>query len=107
MKVILATLTFFLILAALHSEANEEPVNKLTIIKCCFTYVSRKIPLQFVESYNRTSNQCSTPGVIFLTRKGRQVCADPNVAWVQEHMKHLDHKSQRSESRGPHVAEEA
>ncbi|XP_022365591.1 regakine-1-like [Enhydra lutris kenyoni] len=107
MKVILATLAFFLILAALHSEANEEPVNKLTFIKCCFTYVSRKVPFRLVESYNRTSDQCSTPGVIFLTRKGRQVCAYPNVAWVQKLIRYLDHKSQRSESRGAHVAEEA
>ncbi|XP_045841664.1 regakine-1-like [Meles meles] len=107
MKVILATLAAFLILAALHSEANEEPVNKLTFIKCCFAYVSRKVPLRFVKSYNRTSHQCSTPGVIFLTRKGRQICADPNVAWVQEYIRQLDHMSQKSESAGAHVAEEA
>ena len=26
----------------------------------------------------------------FLTHKGRQICANPNVAWVQEYIRHLD-----------------
>ncbi|XP_045745322.1 regakine-1-like [Mirounga angustirostris] len=93
MKVILATLAFLLILAVLYTEANEEPVNKLTPGPCCFAYISRRVPLRFVEGYDRTSDQCPTPGVIFLTRQGRQICANPSVAWVQEYIRHLDHVS--------------
>ncbi|XP_027965155.1 regakine-1-like [Eumetopias jubatus] len=104
MKVILATLVFLLILAVLHSEANEEPVNKLTSHLCCFTYISRKVPLRIVKGYDRTSDQCPTPGVIFLIQQGRQICANPNVAWVQEYIRHLDHASKLSGSTGARMA---
>ncbi|XP_008693644.1 regakine-1-like [Ursus americanus] len=92
MKVILALLVFLLILVALHSEANEESV-KLNPVVCCFAYTTRKVPLRFVKGYDRTSDQCSTPGVIFLTRHNRQICANPDVPWVQEYIRHLDNMS--------------
>ncbi|XP_077708369.1 regakine-1-like [Canis aureus] len=90
MKVSLIALIFLLILAALHSEANEELVNELTISPCCLTFISRRVSLRFVKGYQRTGDHCLTPGIIFLTHKGRQICANPNVAWVQEYIRHLD-----------------
>ncbi|KAF5916062.1 regakine-1-like [Diceros bicornis minor] len=90
MKGSLATLAFLLI-AALHSEANEEPANDQT--PCCFSYISRKISLRFVKDYYRTSDLCPMPAVVFLTGKGRQVCVNPGVAWVQEYITYLDSQS--------------
>ncbi|EFB23509.1 hypothetical protein PANDA_021909, partial [Ailuropoda melanoleuca] len=57
---------------------------------CCFSYVSKPIPRKFIVDYFDTSSQCSKPGVIFQTRKGRQACADPSDAWVQEYVTDLE-----------------
>uniref|UniRef100_A0A8C5ZZF4 C-C motif chemokine n=1 Tax=Marmota marmota marmota TaxID=9994 RepID=A0A8C5ZZF4_MARMA len=57
---------------------------------CCFSYVARQIQRKFIEDYFETSSQCSQPGVIFLTKRGRQVCADPNENWVQEYVTDLE-----------------
>ncbi|XP_055251740.1 regakine-1 [Moschus berezovskii] len=91
MRVSLATLAFLLTLALLHSEANEEPADNLHA--CCFTLVTRRIPLSLVKNYQRTSDKCPQPGVIFQTRSGRSICADPGQAWVQKHIEYLDQMS--------------
>nr|XP_014717732.1 regakine-1-like [Equus asinus] len=87
----LVTLAFLLTLAALHSEASEEPANNQA--SCCFSFISRKIPLRFVRDYDRTSELCLMPGVIFHTKTGRQICTNPSDAWVQQYIRYLDGKS--------------
>uniref|UniRef100_K9IGE4 C-C motif chemokine n=1 Tax=Desmodus rotundus TaxID=9430 RepID=K9IGE4_DESRO len=88
MKASLALLTFLLAAAALHSEANEGPDdNGLT--QCCFSFISRRIPLDFVAGYYLTGSQCPTPGVVFLTKRGRHICANHSDAWVQKYVKQL------------------
>ncbi|XP_063454681.1 C-C motif chemokine 3-like [Pan paniscus] len=57
---------------------------------CCFSYISRQIPQNFIADYFETSSQCSKPSVIFLTKRGRQVCADPSEEWVQKYVSDLE-----------------
>ncbi|XP_060058464.1 regakine-1-like [Erinaceus europaeus] len=95
MKVSLVALAFLLAIATLHSEAQELPKKQ---VSCCLAFISRKIQLRHLRSYEWTSDQCSMPGVIFLTKKGRQICADPRDAWVKETIRNLDSKSQLSGS---------
>ncbi|XP_030778407.1 C-C motif chemokine 3 [Rhinopithecus roxellana] len=61
-----------------------------TPTSCCFSYISRQIPQNFIADYFETSSQCSKPGVIFLTKRGRQVCADPSEEWVQKYVSDLE-----------------
>nr|XP_011717083.1 C-C motif chemokine 3-like [Macaca nemestrina] len=61
-----------------------------TPTSCCFSYISRQIPQNFIADYFETSSQCSKPGVIFLTKRGRQVCADPSKDWVQKYVSDLE-----------------
>ncbi|XP_028377765.1 C-C motif chemokine 3-like [Phyllostomus discolor] len=89
MKASLALLTFLLAVAALHSEANEGPTQD-QVIRCCFSFISRRIPLRFVKHYYLTTSQCSVPGVVFLTKRGRQICANPSDAWVQKYIEQLE-----------------
>ncbi|XP_045692058.1 regakine-1-like [Phyllostomus hastatus] len=89
MKASLALLTFLLAVATLHSEANEGPTQD-QVTRCCFSFTSRRIPLRFVKDYYLTTTQCLTPGVIFLTRRGRHICANPSDAWVQQYIEHLE-----------------
>ncbi|KAL4623490.1 C-C motif chemokine 5-like [Arapaima gigas] len=58
--------------------------------KCCFSFVKKSLSKSQVVSYKQTSQQCSKQGVIFLTRRGFQVCADPAAAWVKTNIEFLD-----------------
>lgn len=49
---------------------------------CCVSYASQ-IPCSRFISYFSTSGGCSMPGIIFITKKGRQVCANPSDLRVQ------------------------
>lgn len=51
---------------------------------CCMSYTPRNIRCVFMENYIETSSACSRPAVIFMTKKGQRVCADPNNEGVQK-----------------------
>lgn len=57
---------------------------------CCFAYISRPLPRAHLQEYFYTSSKCSVPAVVFVTRKKRQVCADPQKKWVQEYINILE-----------------
>ncbi|KAI5222745.1 C-C Motif Chemokine 3-Like 1 [Manis pentadactyla] len=77
MEVPVAALAVLLLTAAFCSQTCPALFGANTPTACCFFYVSRKIPRKFVDNYYETSSQCSKPGVIFQTKRGRQICADP------------------------------
>ncbi|XP_063002486.1 C-C motif chemokine 4-like [Elgaria multicarinata webbii] len=79
-----------LLLLLLALCASSAPVGSDPPTSCCFTYTLRKLPRNFVTSYYQTSSRCSKPGVVFITRKGRQVCANPTDRWVQEYVNQLE-----------------
>ncbi|NWZ92146.1 CCL3 protein, partial [Nesospiza acunhae] len=56
---------------------------------CCFSYQRQPIPRRRVSSVFNTSSSCSQPGVIVVTLKKKQLCADPREKWVQELLKHF------------------
>ncbi|XP_004449499.1 C-C motif chemokine 3-like [Dasypus novemcinctus] len=85
-----AMLAALLCTAALCSPVFSAPYGADTPTACCFSYISRQIQRKFVDDYFETSSQCSKPGVIFQTKRGRQVCAHPSEAWVQEYMTDLE-----------------
>nr|7JH1_A Chain A, XCL1 ancestor [unidentified] len=60
---------------------------------CCLKYTKRPLPLKRIKSYTIQSNEaCNIKAIIFTTKKGRKICANPNEKWVQKAMKHLDKK---------------
>ncbi|KAL4835322.1 hypothetical protein H8958_019241 [Nasalis larvatus] len=107
MKVSVAVLSCLMLVAALGSQAQvtndaeTEFMSKLPLkdpvvlssfhlaTDCCISYISQSIPCSLMKSYFETSSECSKPGVIFLTKKGRQVCAKPSGPGVQNCMKKL------------------
>ncbi|XP_074119622.1 C-C motif chemokine 4-like [Sminthopsis crassicaudata] len=56
---------------------------------CCFSYTSQKIPRAVVVDHFETSSLCSRPAIIFFTRKGNKICANPREPWVQKYVKDL------------------
>ncbi|NXS20662.1 CL3L1 protein, partial [Mystacornis crossleyi] len=99
MRVLAATLAV-LLLVAICSLAEADlrtsrsaalyPIKETNPITCCFRYFSRPIPRSMISSAYRTSNSCSEPAVVLVTKKGMQVCADPEAGWVQKYLKHLE-----------------
>ncbi|NWZ08197.1 CCL5 protein, partial [Agelaius phoeniceus] len=57
---------------------------------CCFSYISRKLPQSHVQEYFYTSSKCSQPAVVFVTRKKREICANPDSRWVKEYVNSLE-----------------
>ncbi|DAA15186.1 C-C motif chemokine 26 [Bos indicus] len=56
---------------------------------CCFQYSQKTLPWKQVHSYEFTRNICSLKAVIFTTKRGRKVCAQPKEEWVQRHISKL------------------
>ncbi|XP_026702890.1 C-C motif chemokine 3-like isoform X1 [Athene cunicularia] len=96
MKVPAATLAILLVMAicsSAHNPLGESSTavssKKPVATSCCVKYVSRSIPRANISSAYMTSNTCSLPGVVLVTKKGIQLCADPKAHWVQAHLKHF------------------
>uniref|UniRef100_A0AAX7SXP4 Chemokine interleukin-8-like domain-containing protein n=1 Tax=Astatotilapia calliptera TaxID=8154 RepID=A0AAX7SXP4_ASTCA len=70
-------------LNALYSAGNG-PDN------CCFKFYPRRIRAGLVESYYMIDHRCPKPAVIFVIKKGRSLCMDPSLSWVDSIMKTLD-----------------
>ncbi|KAI2582490.1 hypothetical protein G5576_019067 [Homo sapiens] len=90
MQVSTAALAVLLCTMALCNQVLSAPLAADTPTACCFSYTSRQIPQNFIADYFETSSQCSKPSVIFLTKRGRQVCADPSEEWVQKYVSDLE-----------------
>ncbi|XP_048374729.1 C-C motif chemokine 4-like isoform X2 [Sphaerodactylus townsendi] len=98
MKVYASACTLaLLLLLALCSQTFGSPVAGDPPTSCCFSYVARKIPRNLLKDYYETSSKCSQPGVVFTTKKGKYICANPKEQWVQDHMNYLDTKPAVSE----------
>ncbi|NXB83487.1 CCL5 protein, partial [Vidua chalybeata] len=49
-----------------------------------------KLPQNHVQEYFYTSSKCPQPAVVFVTRKKREVCANPDARWVKEYVNSLE-----------------
>ncbi|KAL0979853.1 hypothetical protein UPYG_G00190690 [Umbra pygmaea] len=64
-----------------------------TLSDCCLTVSEKLIPKHLVIHYQSQirSQGCNMDAMIFITRKGRKLCAPIDTAWVSELVKHVDH----------------
>ncbi|XP_004608913.2 C-C motif chemokine 3-like [Sorex araneus] len=83
MQALRATLAILLCTLVLCSQKPWAPHVADTPRACCFSYTSRPIRRKLVVSYFETSSRCSKPGIIFQTKRGSEICANPSKAWVQ------------------------
>ncbi|XP_055047775.1 chemokine (C-C motif) ligand 35, duplicate 1 [Misgurnus anguillicaudatus] len=60
--------------------------------RCCFSFQSRQVPIKQIIGYSMTSQQCPMQAVLFKTKRGSQICANPTDSWVQKHMETFNSK---------------
>ncbi|XP_072496343.1 C-C motif chemokine 26 [Notamacropus eugenii] len=56
---------------------------------CCEKYSSRPIPRKLVQTFELTRSNCGLSAVIFITKKGQKVCANPKAEWTQKYVASL------------------
>ncbi|NXU89500.1 CCL4 protein, partial [Xiphorhynchus elegans] len=88
MKVSVAALA--ILVAAFCYQSSAAPIGSDPPTSCCFSYISRQLPRSFVKDYYETNSLCSQPAVVFITKKGREVCANPEQEWVQQYVTDLE-----------------
>uniref|UniRef100_A0A452UQ60 C-C motif chemokine ligand 14 n=1 Tax=Ursus maritimus TaxID=29073 RepID=A0A452UQ60_URSMA len=92
MKVSMAAISLLLILitCALGRKAEFSSRGPYHPAECCVSYIAQAIPRHRITDYYETSSQCSRPGIVFMTKKGHSVCANPSDDWVQDYIKDLE-----------------
>nr|XP_037848499.1 C-C motif chemokine 4 isoform X2 [Chlorocebus sabaeus] len=87
MKLCVTVLSLLALVAAFCSPALSAPSSSDPPTSCCLTYTTHKIPRQRIMDYYETNSQCSKPGIVFITKRNREVCTNPSDDWVQEYIK--------------------
>ncbi|XP_005402955.1 PREDICTED: C-C motif chemokine 14 [Chinchilla lanigera] len=92
MKVSMATISFLLFLITITRGTSTESSSRghFHPLECCFSYITHAVPRHRITDYYETSGECPYPGVIFITKKGHPICANPKSEWVQDYLKDLE-----------------
>ncbi|XP_004707415.3 C-C motif chemokine 14 isoform X3 [Echinops telfairi] len=94
MKVLKGSVSFLLIFltldATIQAKAESSSRGPYHPAECCLAYTTHPIPLSRLSGYYETSSQCSKPGIVFITKKGHAICANPSDAWVQRYVRNLE-----------------
>ncbi|NWV57694.1 CCL4 protein, partial [Daphoenositta chrysoptera] len=88
MKVSAAGLALLLISASFSQTFSGPAGPDLPI--CCITYTQHKLPWKLVQRHYTTSSSCPLTAIVFVTKEGRQVCANPKNTWVRRYMQILE-----------------
>ncbi|XP_007946100.1 C-C motif chemokine 14-like [Orycteropus afer afer] len=89
MKVLLVAVSL-IIAFALRAEGESSSRGPYHPAECCFSYTNHAIPHLRITDYYETSSQCPKPGVVFITKKGHSICANPSDDWVQDSIRDLE-----------------
>ncbi|NWW11552.1 CCL4 protein, partial [Oreocharis arfaki] len=87
MKVSAAGLALLLISAS-FSQTFSGPAGPDSSI-CCFTYTQHKLPWRLIQRHFITGSSCPQLAIVFVTKEGRHVCADPKNTWVRRYLQIL------------------
>ncbi|NWI27811.1 CCL14 protein, partial [Sula dactylatra] len=57
--------------------------------ECCFNYVKAAVRVAKLKSFYNTPKDCYSPAVVFETRNGTKICANPMSPWVNKTIQKL------------------
>ncbi|NXH66385.1 CCL5 protein, partial [Hydrobates tethys] len=52
--------------------------------ECCFGYIKSPPRLANLKRFYVTPRECFSPAIVFETRNGTKVCANPEMTWVEK-----------------------
>ncbi|XP_010834990.1 PREDICTED: lymphotactin-like [Bison bison bison] len=93
MKLLILTCLVICSLAAYTVEGVGSEVLEKSI---CVSLTTQRLPIKNIKTY--TIKEGSMKAVIFITRRGLKVCADPHVDWVKKAVRTIDRSTRRNVS---------
>ncbi|XP_028329995.1 C-C motif chemokine 4 homolog [Gouania willdenowi] len=60
---------------------------------CCFQFYPRELNANLIVSYNWSDQRCPLRGVLFKTRRRRNICVNPEAKWVKDIIEALEKSS--------------
>ncbi|XP_037668993.1 lymphotactin [Choloepus didactylus] len=88
MRLLILTFLGICCLTAYVVEGVGSEVPEKTI---CMILTTRPLPIQRIKTY--TIKEGAMKAVIFVTKRGLKICADPQATWVKAAVKSMDSKS--------------
>uniref|UniRef100_A0A8C6CSY9 Chemokine interleukin-8-like domain-containing protein n=1 Tax=Moschus moschiferus TaxID=68415 RepID=A0A8C6CSY9_MOSMO len=93
MRLLILTCLVICSLAAYTVEGVGSEVLEKSI---CVSLTAQRLPIKNIKTY--TIKEGSMKAVIFITRRGLKVCADPHVDWVKKAVRTIDKSTRRNVS---------
>ncbi|KAM9459534.1 C-C motif chemokine 20-like [Salvelinus alpinus] len=81
------------------SAAKQGQYSAVKVVRrrrgCCQSYTGGEIPFGVIVGYTLQNDIeiCRIPAIIFHTKKGKDLCADPSQSWVIQHVNRLGDKA--------------
>ncbi|XP_008175835.2 mucin-2-like [Chrysemys picta bellii] len=76
-----------------ENRVEGQPKAPVKCKKLCTEFSQNKIPQKLLKTYRKTEPSCPKAAIIFVTRKNREFCADPEASWVKEAVRQLNQAS--------------
>ncbi|KAH1181586.1 hypothetical protein KIL84_005312, partial [Mauremys mutica] len=70
-----------------------QPKAPVKCKKLCTEFSRKEIPQKLLKTYRKTEPSCPKAAIIFVTKKNREFCADPEASWVKEAVRQLNQAS--------------
>uniref|UniRef100_A0A3B3Q365 Chemokine interleukin-8-like domain-containing protein n=1 Tax=Paramormyrops kingsleyae TaxID=1676925 RepID=A0A3B3Q365_9TELE len=80
------TLSAVLFLVLLCSVQLVYSSSKCLAVDCCVDYYNKRIPLSQIVSFYVTSSSCRIRALMFVIKRNRSFCVNPEEAWVSNHV---------------------
>ncbi|XP_069867300.1 lymphotactin-like [Dipodomys merriami] len=60
----------------------------------CMSFTTQKLKINRIKTY--VIKEGGMKAVIFITRRGLKICADPQASWVKDAIKSVDNRSRKN-----------
>ncbi|XP_072554791.1 C-C motif chemokine 3-like [Paramormyrops kingsleyae] len=97
MKTLPAVL-FLVLLCSVQLVCSNSPG---LVVTCCVDYYNKRIPLNQIVSFYETSSSCPKRALVFVTKRNRSFCLNPEEAWVSNHVSKLGNRKSTASQQHP------
>ncbi|XP_059392328.1 monocyte chemotactic protein 1B-like isoform X3 [Carassius carassius] len=89
----LMCLLFLVIFCSVQMTSSANLAIEVANSNCCGVFSNKKIPVNKVVSYYKTSSICARRAIVFKTIAGREFCINPETSWVRSHVDIVDKRT--------------